>query len=106
MFKKHPDLRTGIFADDLVDSMIELKDMLDITNREWPADFPMQDFIDYRSAQGERDPLPTSEELEEERSGREASDDVSEDAESEDAESEDDESDDDKSDDESEAGGE
>ena len=121
VFKKHPDLRTGIFADDLVDSMIELKDMLDITNREWPADFPMQDFIDYRSAQGERDPLPTSEELEEERSGREASDDVAEDAESEDAESEeaepeddksdddkseDDESDDDKSDDESEAGGE
>ena len=66
--------------------MLELKDMLDITNSEWPDEFPMQEFIDYRSAQGERDNLPTTEELEEERSGREASDEESDDEPSEDAE--------------------
>ena len=86
VIKKHPDLRSGVFADDLADSMLELKDMLDITNSEWPDEFPMQEFIDYRSAQGERDNLPTTEELEEERSGREASDEESDDEPSEDAE--------------------
>lgn len=79
VIKKHPDLREGVFADDLADSMIELKDMLDITNREWPGDFPMQEFIDFRSAQGEPDNLPTTEELEEERSGRESIDESEED---------------------------
>ena len=63
--------------------------MLDITNSEWPDEFPMQEFIDYRSAQGERDNLPTTEELEEERSGREASDEESDDEESDDEPSED-----------------
>ena len=86
--KKHPDLREGVFSDDLADSMMELKDMLDITNRDWPEDFPMQDFIDYRSAQGERDNLPTTEELEEERSGREVVDDGSEDDDSQDEDGE------------------
>ncbi len=74
VIKKHPDLRVGVFADDLVDSMGELKEMLDITNRRWPDDFPMQEFIDYRASQGEPDNLPTSEQLEEERSGRESDD--------------------------------
>ena len=86
--KKHPDLREGVFSDDLADSMMELQDMLDITNREWPEDFPMQDFIDYRSAQGERDNLPTTEELEEERSGREVVDEGSEDDDSQDEDGE------------------
>ena len=77
--KKHPDLKLGVFAEDLVESMEELKDMLDITNREWPDDFSMQEFIDYRSSQGEPDSLPTTEELEEERSGRESDGDDQED---------------------------
>jgi hypothetical protein len=70
VIERHPDLRIGVFADDLVEKMEELQDMLDITNREWPDDFPMQDFIDYRATQGEPDDLPTTDELEEERSGR------------------------------------
>ena len=76
-------MRTGVFADELAESMTELKDMLEITNREWPEDFSMQDFIDYRDSQHERDNLPTTEELEEERSGRASSDDELEDGEAE-----------------------
>jgi len=46
--------------------------MLKVTNREWPDDFPLQDFIDYRQVRGfTLDELPTSDDLEELRSGRE-----------------------------------
>jgi hypothetical protein len=63
-----PDLREGMLADKLVESMKELEDMLDVTNSEWPDDFPMQEFIDYRSSIGEPDSLPTTDDLEERNS--------------------------------------
>jgi hypothetical protein len=60
----YPDLENGPMADRLADSMEEFKEMLSITNRDWPEDFPLQDLVDYRASQNEPDELPTSEDLE------------------------------------------
>lgn len=64
VLEEHPDLKIGTTADDLAESMSEFRDMLYITNREWPKNFPLQDLIDARAAAGEPDKLPTSESLE------------------------------------------
>ena len=70
-----PDLKDGAFADQLVDAVKEYQDMLKITNREWPDDFPLQSFVDYRAVSGFADDfIPTTDDIEELRSGRQGDD--------------------------------
>jgi hypothetical protein len=45
--------------------------MLKISGSRWPDDFPLQPTIDLRAKMEGNDDLPTSEQLEEERSARE-----------------------------------
>lgn len=72
----YPELKDGAFADQLIDAIKEYQDMLNVTNREWPDDFALQSFVDYRAANGFADDLiPTTEDIEERRSGREGKDD-------------------------------
>jgi len=68
VLEQHPGLKTGPTADDLVDKMKEFRDMLVITNREWPENFPLQSLIDFRAADGNSDELPTTEDLVEKQS--------------------------------------
>ena len=56
----NPKLIDNQLGDLLVDHIKEYQKMLDFTNREWPKDFAMQQFIDDRSQSGERDQLPTT----------------------------------------------
>ena len=56
----NPRLSDGQLGDLLVEHIKEYQKMLDFTNREWPKDFPMQNFIDDRAQAGERDGLPTT----------------------------------------------
>lgn len=73
VLENYPLLRDGAFADELVDHIKEYEEMLNVTNRDWPDDFPLQVFVDYRSTHGYADDkLPTTEQLEELRSGRES----------------------------------
>ncbi len=69
VLEQNPDLQEGPLSDDLARAMEEFREILVTSNREWPEDFPLQDLIDARRADGEPDALPTSEELEEMRSG-------------------------------------
>lgn len=72
VFKAYPLLKDGLLANQITESIQEFQKMLDLTSREWPEDFPLQDFVDFRFASGEiYDKLPTTEDLEELRSGRE-----------------------------------
>jgi hypothetical protein len=66
-------LREGDLADTLVDKMVQFEDILKIAGTRWPMDFPLQTVIDERAKNGLEDDLPTTEELEEERSAREES---------------------------------
>ncbi|MFN9876909.1 MAG: hypothetical protein ACK557_00400, partial [Planctomycetota bacterium] len=66
-------LREGDLADTLVDKMVQFEDILKISGTRWPMDFPLQEVIDERAKNGLEDELPTTEELEEERSAREES---------------------------------
>ena len=65
ILKANPRLIDGQLGDRLIEHIEEYKKMLDFTNREWPKDFSMQDFIDERSRTGSRDELPTSAQLKE-----------------------------------------
>ncbi len=69
VLEQNPDLQEGPLSDDLARAMEEFREILVTSNREWPEDFPLQDLIDARRADGEPDALPTSEELEEMRVG-------------------------------------
>ncbi len=72
VLESYPVLRDGALADQLVEIINEFQDMLKVTNREWPDDFPLQAFVDYRSVHGySNDGVPTTEQIEELRSGRE-----------------------------------
>lgn len=65
----HKSMYEGELADDLINAMKDYYQMLKVTGREWPADHPLQNLIDYRSQTGEyNDDLPTSEEIEERES--------------------------------------
>ncbi|MEM9940539.1 MAG: hypothetical protein AAF939_03040 [Planctomycetota bacterium] len=68
--KYDSELQTGVAGDQVVDFIRKFKKMLQLTNREWPNQFPLQAFIDYRARTGKQDDLLTSEMLEEIRSGR------------------------------------
>ncbi|MDG1875114.1 MAG: hypothetical protein P8J27_14470 [Mariniblastus sp.] len=78
VFVEYPTLKEGAFTDRLIKSCNDFEDMLEITNREWPEDFPLQGLIDERYESGKSDGLPTTEILEELRSGREQSPDETE----------------------------
>ena len=65
ILKANPRLNEAQLGDRLIDNIKEYQKMLDFTNREWPKDFAMQDFIDARARAGERDDLPTTAQLEE-----------------------------------------
>lgn len=71
VLRAYPRLTEGHLAKGLIQSMQQYLDMLIITNREWPDDFPLQFLVDERYERGETDGLPTSEYLEERRTGRE-----------------------------------
>ena len=72
----YPELKDGAFADQLIDAVKEYQDMLNVTNREWPDEFPLQSFVDYRAVNGYADDLiPTTDDIEERRSGRQGADD-------------------------------
>ena len=74
VLRAFPRLKEGHLAKTLIQSMQQYLDMLIITNREWPDDFPLQFLVDERNDKGETDGLPTSEYLEERRTGREEED--------------------------------
>ncbi len=74
VLNKYPDLKDGVFVQELMEKANVYWDMLKITNREWPDDFPLQKLIDDRAANGEMDNLPTTEMLEAMRSQRESND--------------------------------
>jgi hypothetical protein len=71
VLKEYPRLKEGQLARTLIAASRQYLDMLIITNREWPDDFPLQFLIDERFERGESDGIPTSDYLEERRSGRE-----------------------------------
>lgn len=63
------ELQAGVLGSEIVDSIKRFSNMLNLTNRSWPEEFPLQRFIDYRATQNLDDGLPTSDVLEEIRSG-------------------------------------
>lgn len=71
VLKEYPQLNDGHLAKTLVESMRQYLEMLIITNREWPDDFPLQSLVDERYESGKNDGIPTSDYLEERRTGRE-----------------------------------
>lgn len=71
VFRLYPNLQESPLSDDMADEMHLYKDMLSFSNSEWPDDFPLQWLIDVRAKNREPDELPTSEDLEERRTGRE-----------------------------------
>ena len=71
VFEEYPELKDGVMSDDIKDFILRYREMLNVTNREWLADFPLQGFLDYRYQLGKTDDgLPTSEGLDELISGR------------------------------------
>jgi hypothetical protein len=65
LFDENPDLQMDVFGDEVVDTIVHYQEILKLTGREWPEDFPLQAFLDYRASRGEKDPLPTTEDLNE-----------------------------------------
>jgi hypothetical protein len=78
VFDENPDLRDGVYGDEVVEEIVKYRNILKLTGREWPDNFPLQDFIDFRAEKGERDNLPTSIDLSELRTSDEQTDDEDE----------------------------
>jgi len=72
VFRLYPNLQESPLSDDMADEMHLYLEMLSVSNNEWPEDFPLQWLVDIRESNGEPDTLPTSEDLAERRTGREA----------------------------------
>ena len=72
VFRLYPNLQESPLSDDIADEMHLYQEMLSFSNSEWPEDFPLQWLVDIRYGNGEPDSLPTSEDLEEQRTGRES----------------------------------
>lgn len=67
-----PRLYEGEMADDITDAVKNYYDMIRVSGIEWPTDFPLQNLIDFRAAEGTNyDKLPTTEDIMERESGRE-----------------------------------
>ena len=73
VLEKFPRLKEGDLAGILLDEMKTFQDILKVSGVLWPINFSLQKLIDSRRQQGEGQGLPTTEELEEERSAREES---------------------------------
>ncbi len=71
VFRLYPNLQDSPLSDEIATEMQQFQIMLNFSNDPWPDDFPLQWLIDVRDKNGEPDNLPTSEVLEEIRSGRE-----------------------------------
>jgi hypothetical protein len=71
VFRLYPNLQDSPLSDDIAEEMHQYQTMLGFSNQQWPDNFPLQWLIDVREKNGEPDTLPTSEELEELRTGRE-----------------------------------
>jgi hypothetical protein len=73
VLEKYPRLNEGDLSGILIDEMSRFQDILKVSSATWPMSFPLQKLIDEQSKQGEAEGLPTTEELEEQRSAREES---------------------------------
>ena len=72
VLEEFPRLNEGEMADDIIDAIKDYYDILRVSGMEWPADFALQDLIDFREAEGSTyDKLPTTEEIMERESARE-----------------------------------
>jgi hypothetical protein len=67
VFVENPDLKEGIFGDEIVEEIEKYQTILKLTGREWPENFPLQEFIDFRASRGFPDKLPTSIDLEDQQ---------------------------------------
>jgi hypothetical protein len=91
LLTESPDLRDGVFGDEIVSEIQKYQSVLKLTGREWPNNFPLQQFIDFRATRGNPDKLPTSVELEDQTpveesdSDRESAGDVEDSTESDEA---------------------
>jgi hypothetical protein len=103
VFEETPELRDGIYGREIVEEIEKYHDILKLTGREWPDNFPLQDFIDFRASKTEDDNLPTSADLAERNQGLEDDSSTEGDESDPDSDANDDDSDanDDSSDDES-----
>ena len=63
VLEEHPEMLDSPLADDLFDDVKAYLEMIRISNRDYPEDFPLQKFIDSQSKTGDLDGLPTSEDL-------------------------------------------
>ena len=63
------EVADGELVDDLLQAAGEYYDMLRVTGREWPVDFPFQSYIDSRAMFGDLR-LPTSQDIADRESGR------------------------------------
>lgn len=65
VLRDNPTLgKTSPYADEIIDQVTNYRTILQLTGRDWPRDFPLQDLIDIRFKQGFRDSLPTTADLE------------------------------------------
>ena len=64
------DVANSELVDDLMIASAEYYDMIRVTGRDWPIDFPFQDFIDARALQQADLRLPTSQDIADRESGR------------------------------------
>lgn len=65
VLEEYPDLVDSPLADLLLTDILEYYQLLLFAGKEWPNDFPLQDFVDQKEARGEGKGLPTSSTLEE-----------------------------------------
>ena len=62
------ELIDGELVDDLIQACGEYYDMIRVTGRNWPSDFPFQEFIDIRAQYGDLR-LPTSQDVADREAG-------------------------------------
>ncbi len=66
-----PMLKDGELGEDIIDAVNDYYDMLRVSGLEWPDNFPLQEFIDWRAANDAgTEELPTTEDILERKSGR------------------------------------
>ncbi len=63
VFEENPFLKGGVYGDEVVEEIKKYQTILKLTGRDWPRDFVLQEFIDFRDRQALDDDLPTSESI-------------------------------------------
>jgi hypothetical protein len=71
VFAEYPDLEVSPLADQIIEHIKKYKEVLNVSGIDWPENFPLQRVIDLNSPSESTRGLPTSEQLEEIRSGQE-----------------------------------